>query len=78
MGAIMADDEKAEEALRLLARIDERLDSMTERQEDHESRLRQMERTAIQNAFISSGVKQFFWVAIAAILGWLTSYWGGR
>lgn len=78
MGTLMADDDKAEEAMRLLARIDERLSAMTDKQDDHESRLRQMERSAIQNAFISTGVKQFFWIAVAAILGWLTNYWGGR
>ena len=78
MGVIMADEDKAEEAMRLLARIDARLESITDRQEDHESRLRQMERSAIQNAFISTGIKQFFWIGVAAVLGWLTSYWGGR
>ena len=68
-----------EETLReILARLDQRLQALDKLQTDHEDRLRSIERTAIQNAFVSSGITQLFWVIVAAATGFIVSHVGSR
>ena len=68
-----------EETLReILARLEQRLQSLDRIELDHEDRLRAIERTAIQNAFVSSGITQLFWVVVAAATGFIVSHLGAR
>ena len=68
--------DRHDEAMQLLTRIDERVSGVTEQLSDHEGRIRKMEEAAIKQAFVSSGVKQGFWIVVAAILGWAANKWG--
>lgn len=71
----MAEEETVKE---LLARIDQRLSVIDTMREDHEGRLRQIERSAIQNAFVTSGISQTFWILVAAVMGFVVSHFGSK
>lgn len=75
--------ERHDESMQLLTRIDERLSHVAdklgvqeERMENHEGRLRKMEEAAVAHAFVTSGVRQVFWLITAAVLGWAANKWG--
>ena len=70
------DKEEARELFEIMARIEQRLENIDQVRDDHEGRLRMIERSAIKHAFASDGLMQLFWILVAAGIGFLVSHFG--